>query len=296
MPAQTVGVSMAAFDDAFLTVLRTRLRAHAAALPGVALEIADAGNDVGRQLAQVEAFAARPVAAIIVNPVDTDATEAMSAVAAASGVPLVYVNREPANADALPPGQALVASDERQSGTLEAREICRRLRTEDKDAAGIVVLMGTLTNQAARQRTQDLHDVIAGSDCDFMRILQEDTAGWSRKEAAQLVAGWLGAGLRFDAVVANNDAMALGAIDALQAAGIAPGTVLVGGIDATREALGAMQAGALAVTVFQDADGQAGAALDAALALARGETVPRKSYIPFQLVTPETLARYLASN
>ena len=68
--------------------------------------------------------------------------------------------------------------------------------------------------------------------------------------------------------------------------------VIVGGIDATADALAAMQAGDLDVTVFQNAAGQGQGAVDAALSLARGEAVDSKVYVPFELVTPQNLAEY----
>ncbi|PYF08645.1 monosaccharide ABC transporter substrate-binding protein (CUT2 family) [Rhodobacter viridis] len=294
--AQNVGVSMALFDDNFLTVLRNGMQDHAKTLDGVNLQIEDAQNDVGKQLNQIQNFVASGVDAIVVNPVDTDATVAMSEAAAAAGIPLVYVNREPVNVDTLPEKQAFVASNEKDSGTLEMQEVCRLLKEQGKTEAKIVVMMGELSNQAARMRTQDVHDVIATPECSFIKIVEEQTANWSRTQGADLVTNWLSAGLEFDAVVANNDEMAIGAIQALKAAGKDMSTMIVGGVDATQDALAAMAAGDLDVTVFQNAAGQGQGALDAALSLAKGEKVDTKVYIPFELVTPATLANYQAKN
>ena len=132
---------------------------------GVTVQIEDAGNDVAKQLDQIKNFAASGVDAIIVNPVDTSATQAMTDAAAAAKVPLVYVNREPINVDTLPDGQAFVASNERDSGTLETKEICRLFKEEGKAEVNVYVIMGELSNQAAQQRTKDIHDVIGGADC-----------------------------------------------------------------------------------------------------------------------------------
>ena len=93
--AETVGVSMALFDDNFLTVLRNGMSDYAKTLDGVELQIEDAQNDVAKQQSQIQNFIASGVDAIIVNPVDTDATMAMSKIAAEANIPLVYVNREP---------------------------------------------------------------------------------------------------------------------------------------------------------------------------------------------------------
>src|SRR5688572_7091083 len=102
-PGERIGVSMALFDDNFLTVLRQGMQDHAQTLDRVRLQVEDAQNDVGRQLSQIQNFIAQGVDAIIVNPVDTDATPAMTRLAAEAGIPIIYVNREPADLDSLPP-------------------------------------------------------------------------------------------------------------------------------------------------------------------------------------------------
>ena len=290
--AETVGVSMALFDDNFLTVLRNGMEDYAKTLDGVTLQIEDAQNDVAKQQSQIQNFIAAGVDAIVVNPVDTDATAAMSKLAADAGIPLVYVNRQPVNVDELPEKQAFVASNEAESGTLETQEVCRLLGGKGK----AVVMMGELSNQAARMRTQDVHDVIKTDACKGIEIVEEQTANWSRTQGADLMANWLSAGLEFDAVIANNDEMAIGAIQALKAAGRAMDTVVVGGVDATQDALAAMAAGDLHVTVFQNAAGQGKGSIDAALKLARGEAVEKKVYIPFELVTPANLKDYQSKN
>jgi inositol transport system substrate-binding protein len=82
----------------------------------------------------------------------------------------------------------------------------------------------------------------------------------------------------------------------MKAANVDMKSVVVGGVDATQDALAAMQAGELDVTVFQDAHGQGAGALDAALKLAKGEAVDQKVYIPFQLVTPANIDQFLKKN
>ncbi|WP_237154371.1 sugar ABC transporter substrate-binding protein [Oryzibacter oryziterrae] len=290
--AETIGVSMALFDDNFLTVLRNGMIDYAKTLDGVTLQVEDAQNDVSKQQSQIQNFIASGVTAIVVNPVDTDATEAMSKLAADAGIPLVYVNRQPVNVDTLPDKQAFVASNEAESGTLEAQEVCKLLGGKGK----AVVMMGELSNQAARMRTQDVHDVFKTDACKGIEIVEEQTANWQRTQASDLMTNWLSAGLEFDAVIANNDEMAVGAVQALKAAGRDMKTVVVGGVDATQDALAAMKAGDLDVTVFQNAAGQGRGALDAALKFAKGETVDKKVYIPFELVTPENVDKYITKN
>ncbi|WP_081161911.1 sugar ABC transporter substrate-binding protein [Ensifer aridi] len=290
--AETIGVSMALFDDNFLTVLRNGMQDYAKTLDGVELQIEDAQNDVAKQQSQIQNFIAAGVDAIIVNPVDTDATAAMSKIAADAGIPLVYVNREPVNIDSLPEKQAFVASNEVESGTLETQEVCKLLGGKGK----AVVMMGELSNQAARMRTKDIHDVLATEACKGIEIVEEQTANWSRTQGADLMTNWLSASVEFDAVIANNDEMAIGAIQALKAAGRSMDSVVIGGVDATQDALAAMAAGDLDVTVFQNAAGQGKGSVDAALKLAKGEPVEKKVYIPFELVTKENLDKYQAKN
>ena len=295
--AETIGVSMALFDDNFLTVLRNGMIEQAEAMDGVDIQVEDAQNDVARQLDQIYNFIASGVDAIIVNPVDTSATQAMSDAAASAGVPLIYVNRMPVNIDTLPDNQAFVASDERESGTLQTIEICDLLAEQGTDPARIYVMMGELSNQAAVVRTQDIDEVIANGQCAVeIEEIDRQSANWSRNEAQDLMTNWLSTGEPFDALIANNDEMAIGAIQAMRASGIAMGDVVVGGIDATQDALLAMAAGELDVTVFQDAAGQGAGALEAALRLANGEDVDQRVYVPFQLVTPENMSEFTTRN
>lgn len=294
--ADGVGVSMALFDDNFLTVLRNGIQSYADA-NGIQVQIEDAQNDVARQLDQINNFIASGVDAIVVNPVDTSATQAMSDAAAAAGVPLVYVNRQPVNLDSLPDNQAFVASNEVDSGTLETIALCDNWAAEGKTEVSIYILQGELSNQAAVQRTQDIYDVIEAGKCKVkINVIDQQTANWSRDQAQNLMTNWLSTGTAFDGVISNNDEMAIGAIQAMKAAGIDMATVQVGGVDATQDALAAMQAGDLDVTVFQNARAQGEGALNAAVALSKGEAVDQTVWVPFELVTPANVAEYLAKN
>ena len=284
--AATLGVSMALFDDNFLTSVRTNMKARAQERQ-VSIQFEDAQNDIGRQLNQVQNFIAQKVDAIIITPVDTDATPKMTHLAARAGIPLIYVNRMPAD-KALPPKVTFVGSDETQSGTLQMTEVCRLM----KGRGSIVVMMGELTNQSARVRTQDVYNVLGKPECEGIRVLEKQTANWKRTEAADLMTNWISAGLRPDAVVANDDEMAIGAIQSLKRAKLLSKTI-VAGIDATPDGLAAMKAGELKVTVFQNAPEQGKAAVDMALKLVKGEKVEGPVWVPFELVTAANLASYL---
>jgi ABC-type sugar transport system substrate-binding protein len=288
--AGDIGVSMAN-SDTFLTVLRKGIeKAAADASQPVVIEIAD--DDVNKQLSQVQNFIAAKVDAIIVNAVDTSATAPMTKLANDAGIPIVYVNRQPIDVDALGAKGAFVASNEVESGTLETTEVCKLVGGK----GDILVMVGDLANQAAVQRTKDIHDVLATDACKGMKIIDEQTAVWDPVKAQDLMTNWIAAGHKPVAVIANNDNMAIGAINAMKAAGWKMDEIVVGGIDATQEALSYMKAGDLDVTVFQDAAGQGGGAIATAMKLVKGEKVDTKVYIPFQLVTPANMADFMAKN
>jgi len=293
--AQNIGATISRFDDNWLTVMRNGMTEHADSLDGVSLQMEDASDDLAKQIDQVTNFVASGVDAIIVNIVDTSAGAAITE--AAGDTPLVFVNREPDNVNDLPPTQAFVASNEIESGTLSAFQVCNNLRAAGKAGGATGYLMnGQLSNQAAVQRSKDVHDIIGIDMCNFMTLIDEQTANWSRDEAQDLMTNWMSSGEPFDFVLANNDEMAIGAIQAMKAAGMDMADVQVGGVDASQDALLTMQAGDYDVTVFQDAFGQGAGSVDTALALAAGETVDQKVYIPFVLVTPANMGDFLSKN
>ncbi|MBR8225519.1 sugar ABC transporter substrate-binding protein [Burkholderia ambifaria] len=285
--AEKIGVTMASFDDTFLTILRNSI-GDAAKKDGATVQIEDGGNDVGKQLSQVQNMIAQKVDAIIVNAVDTDATPKITKMVSAAKIPLVYVNRKPVDFDKLPPGVAVVASDEKQSGTLQARQVCKLLGGK----GDILVLMGELSNESARARTKDIEDVIATKDCSGMKIVDKREGKWSRTQGQDITMNWLSSGTKFDAIVSNNDEMAIGAINALKAARKLTPKTVVAGIDATPDGLAAMKSGELKVSVYQNAAGQGAQAVATALKLAKKQPVERYVNVPFELVTPENMNQY----
>lgn len=274
----TIGVSIANFNDTFLTYMTDGMKAYAATL-GADVEVtyADAKEDTATQLAQVENFITQKVSAIVVVPVDTAATDPITAAAKEANIPLVYVNRLPAN---LPDDVVFVGSNSIDAGVFQMEYIAEKLGGK----GNVVIMMGKLDNEAAVQRTAGVEQVAA--QYPDIKIIKKQTANWSRDEGLSLMENWLASGDQIDAVAANNDDMALGAIQAIEAAGKL-GQIIVGGTDATPDALAAMADGKLDMTVFQDAAGQGSGAIKAAVALARGETVEYRVMIPYVLVTPE---------
>jgi len=295
--AETIGISMQSFDNNFQTLLREGLSARASQVSGITLQIEDAQTDVSKQLNQVNNFIAAGVDAIIVTLADTSAAPGISEAAEKAGIPLVYLNLQPDNVDKLPENQAYVGSKEIDSGRLGAEAACEILKKNGKASdAQAYILMGDLAHQASRDRTSSVKETLAAGDCKGMTIADEQSAAWTRTNAMDLTTNWITAGRPIDAVFANNDEMAIGAIQALKAAGVSMDSVVVVGIDATQDALAAMANGDLDVTVFQNAKGQSAGAMDAAVALARGHSIDKQVMVPFELVTPTNMAEYAHQN
>lgn len=290
--AETIGVAMSLFDDNYLTVLRHNMDRHSGELGGVTLQMEDAQGDVARQLSQVQNFAASGVDGIIVMLVDADSGKAISKVAEEAGIPLVFVNMLPSNMPEFPAKQAWVGSDEVQAGTLQVTEMCKQLG----GTGNAVILMGQLGTTGQRGRTEAAHTVLASDDCKGITVLDEQTGNWMRTPAMDLMTNWLTSGMTLDAVIANNDEMALGAIQALKSSGVDLDSVVIGGVDATQDALAALEAGELDVTVYQSAKGQGEGAVDTVLKIARGEAFEPKVTVPFELVTKENVAAYKVKN
>jgi len=277
-----IGLTMK-FDDLWLTTLRDAMTAYAESQPGVELIAVDSKEDVATQLGQVENFVAQKVDAIIIIPANTDAADPMTKAAQDAGIPLVYVNRIPSN---LPEGVAYVGSDSIQAGIMQAEWLADKLGGK----GNVVIMNGDLAQEAAQKRTEGEKQVFAKFP--DIKIIKEDTASWDRAQGLSLMENWLATGDQIDAVASNNDEMAIGAIQAIEAAGKL-GEILVGGVDASPNALEEMDKGRLNVTVFQNAKGQGEGGIKAAIALARGEQIEQITWIPFELVTPENYKNYM---
>ena len=278
-----IGVTFPILDQ-FLQKVADGMTAEAQA-KGVEINIVAADEKTDTQLGQVENFVSQKVDGIIVVPVDTDAAGPMTEKAQSANIPLVYVNRRPSD---LPETVPYVGSDSLVSGTLEMTELARLAGGK----GNVVILQGDPSNEAAQLRTKGCNDVVAKNP--GMKVTKTQAGNWYREKGQSIMENWLQSNEPIDVVCANNDEMALGAINAIKAANkkLGTGGILVGGVDATSDALAAMKAGDLAVTVFQDAKGQGAGGVDAVIKLANGEKVDSYVDIPYQLVTPDNMAKF----
>jgi inositol transport system substrate-binding protein len=278
-----IGVSIANFDDTFLTYMMDGMKAYAEEHSDkIEISFVDAKEDVAKQVDQVDNFIVQQMDAIIVVPVDTSATDPITEAATKEGIKLVYVNRKPAD---LPEGTYYVGSEEIVAGRLQMEFLAEQLGGEGQ----IAILMGKLDNEGALLRTEGNKEIAANFP--GIEIVDEQTGLWQRNEGMMKTEDWLNRfGADLKAIASNNDDMALGAIQALKDAGRED--ILVVGVDATPDGLQALEAGDLAATVFQDASGQGGGAVEVAFNAVKGTQSDQIKMIPFKLVTPENISEF----
>ncbi|WP_122570122.1 sugar ABC transporter substrate-binding protein [Pseudomonas viridiflava] len=279
-----IGVSIARVDDNFMTYVRNGLD-DAARQENVQIQFEDAQGDVVRQLNQVQGFLNQKVDAVIVLPVDTSATASMTRAAVAAKIPLVYVNRHP-DERKLPTGVVTVASNDIEAGQLQMRYLAEKLGGKGT----LAIIMGDLAQNATHDRTEGVKQIL--KDYPNIKVVEQQSAEWQRSKGMDLTSNWLLAGSRFDAIIANNDEMAIGAAMALQQAGKAKGEVAIVGIDGLPDGLAAIKRGMLVASVFQDPKAQAASAMQSAIRMIKGEPVTADVWVPFQLITPENLATF----
>lgn len=287
LPAHAWHIGVCIYDgtDTFMGTLREGLENYAR--EDVQLTMHDSRNNQNLQNEQVAQMLEAGVDALILNPVDRTAAGYLIEIAKQKEVPLVFINREPLREDIDMYDRAYyVGASASESGELSGQIMAQYFLDTpgaDKNGDGIiqyVLLKGEPGHQDAELRTQYALKPLQDAGFDIEK-LQEDTGKWQRILAQDKMAGFLAAhGDRIECVIANNDDMALGAIDALKAAGYFSGGrfMPVVGVDATPAALEALEQGSLLGTVHNDGESQARAALDLALLLAEGKTPNATNY------------------
>ena len=301
------GVCIYDGTDTFMASLRLHLETYA---HGKArLTVYDSRNDQNLQNDQVEGMLEAGADVLIINPVDRLAAGYLIEKARKRQTPVLFVNKEPLLEDLLLYEHAFyVGADGAQSGRLSGEILAEYFLAHpeaDKNDDGTVqyvLIKGEPGHQDAELRTQNALKPL--QEAGFrVEKLQEDTGMWRRQLGQEKMAGFLLAwGDQIECVIANNDEMALGAINALKAAGYFSGGrfMPVVGVDAISQAIEALRQGSLLGTVFNDGEQQAMAAVDLAILLAKGEEITADTYaypisgerfvwIPYQRITREDL-------
>lgn len=280
-----VGVALANFDLNFVSILRTQMM-HELDTQGMKGQFSDAKGDVALQVQQIDDFINQGVDAIILNPVDTQGVLPMIQAAKNAGIPLIFVNRKPEVP--LTGAMSYVGSDSALSGKMQIEELAKLMNYR----GNIAILMGALSNEEARERTRAVEEFVAQHK--NMKVIEKQTAKWQRNEAVDVVSSWLLNGRSINAIVANNDEMAIGAIMALNQA--KKKDVMVAGIDGTPDGLQFIKNGEMVVTVFQDAKAQATGAVRVANALINKQKTDNYHWIPYQTVTRANYEQFIQQN
>ncbi|CAA9430193.1 MAG: Inositol transport system sugar-binding protein [uncultured Quadrisphaera sp.] len=270
-----VGVSV--YDQSsFITAGQEGMEAYAEA-EGIELLWNSASLDVATQANQVDQYISAGVDAIIVVPVQADSLAPQVAAAKEAGIPLVPVNAALDSEDIA----GNVQPDDVAAGAAEMQMMVDELGGQ----GGIVVLQGPLGQSGQLDRQEGIDSVLAENP--GITVLAQDTANWKRDEAVNKTKNWISAfGDDIKGVVAQNDDMGLGALQAFKEAGK---TVPIVGIDGIEDGLNAVKSGEFIGTMLQNGTVELSAGLAVAAALARGEDVDTEPVYDMPMITQENV-------
>lgn len=280
----TVGYAINNLNDTFQTYILEAAKDKAKE-NDMNIRVENAKEDLIAQQDQVNTLIQNGVDALIVVPVDTSAMDPITKAAQNADIPLIYVNRNPyaGKEDKMPKNVYYVGSEEITAGIMQMEFIGEKLGGK----GNIAILMGILGNEGAMKRTEGVEQVIKEKYPE-MKVLNKETAEWQRDKAIAVTENWISTyGKDINAVIANNDEMALGALQAAKKNNRSD--MLIIGTDAIPDAIEAVEKGELAGTVFQDAKGQGGGAIDVLVNKDKAESV---TYVPFQLITKDNVSEF----
>jgi len=265
----------------FTDMIKDKLEAEAASRENIELFSYEGNVDAEQQIADVKDMIAKKVDVIILNPLNAAKSNEAVQLAIGAGIPVVGINTIP-DTDRL---TTYVGSNDIQAGEIQMQYIAETLGGE----GSIVIFRGLLAQSSQIQRARGILNVL--DKYPNIRVLEEETANWSRTEAYELMKKWHAEhGSNIDAVVSHNDGMALGALDYMEEAGI---RIPIIGVDAIPDALQSVKDGKLTATVFQDATGQAKMAVNLAINIAQNGQVAKSYFIPYRLVTQENVDYFI---
>ena len=250
----------------------------------VELQMLNANGDTALQLSQAEQIMNAGVDALIVWPVDAEGTTPIIEMANSKNIPVLCVNAKAAGGKFV-----YVGSDDVESGRIQGEWLAENL----PENATYCYFMGPIGHTAQIGRKQGIEEVLKEKRPD-VKMLAEMSGEWDRAKAMSIADDWLKAYPDADAFVSQNDNMALGIIESLRTANKLD-DIIVTGIDATSEACGSIKNGELAMSVFQNADAQGYNSVDVAYKMALGEWDGSDFTIPYEIVEPSNVDKYIAA-
>jgi len=264
-----LGMVISTLNNPFFVSMKEGAEKKAKEL-GYTLVVLDSQNDSAKERSNVEDLMQQGVAAVIINPTDSDAVKNSIQVANDKKIPVITVDRQANGGDVV----CHVASDNVKGGSLAADFILDQLKA--KSDIKIVELQGIPGASATRDRGAGFHKVVDGKA--NVKVVASQAADFDRQKGLSVTENIIQATPAFDAVFAHNDEMALGAVKALKAANK---NVIVVGFDGTKDATDAVNSGDMAATIAQQPGLMGEMAIDNAVKVAKGEKVEKQ--IPVEL-------------
>ncbi|MGF6174460.1 substrate-binding domain-containing protein [Ensifer sp. 4252] len=255
-----IGAAPYGLNAEFMQIWSAALEEHPAVKSGeVELTVFDGRYDALVQQEQFNTMITQKFNAIIFVPIDIEAGATAVQAAHDAGIPVVGSNTR-VNSDLL---TAYVGSDDTVSGYIEAKTVLDKIGCK----GNVVIIEGPIGQSAQISRLEGNKKALA--ECPDVKVLEQQTANWSRAEAQTLMENWLTAHSgQINGVIGQNDEMALGAIEAIKSAGLKVDGFAIAGIDGVTDALTAVKEGTM-TSILQDARAQAQGALDIAIFQAR---------------------------
>ncbi|WP_179038351.1 galactose/glucose ABC transporter substrate-binding protein MglB [Limnobaculum xujianqingii] len=278
LAATKIGVTIYKYDDNFMSVVRKAIEKESAGNKDVTLLMNDSQNDQSKQNDQIDVLIAKGVKALAINLVDPAAAQVVIDKARGDSIPVVFFNKEPSKAALDSYDKAyFVGTDSKESGVIQGQLIAKHWKAHpewDLNKDGViqfVLLKGEPGHPDAEARTTYVIKTLNDDEKLKTQQLQLDTAMWDTAQAKDKMDAWLSGpnADKIEVVIANNDAMAMGAIEALKAHN--KGKIPVFGVDALPEALALVRQGTMAGTVLNDASNQAKATFELSKNLAEGK-------------------------
>lgn len=295
-----VGIAIYQFNDNFMTLFRNELQDYLVSkgFDEKNISITDGANDQATQTAQIDNFITQGVDVMIVNPVNSSSAPTITDKVTAADIPLVYINREPDEQEEKRWEDedlkvTYVGADARQSGTFQGELILDTPTKGDINGDGkvsYIMIEGDPENVDAQYRTE--YSVKALTDAGVkVEELDDEVANWDQAQAQEKVQNAISKYPDAEVVFCNNDAMALGALEALKAAGKTVNKdIYLVGVDALADALDKVEAGEMTGTVLNDHISQSHGAADAAIDFIDGKKVDHKYVKDYVKVTSDNIA------
>ena len=292
-----VGVSIYKFDDNFMTLYRQEIEAYFKTLETDEVKyevtVADGKNDMNQQTQDIDNFITQEYDVLIVNLVQATAAKTIIDKCKDAEIPCIFINREPSAEDmgTITTGMTYVGADARQSGRMQGEIIAELPNKGDINGDGIlqyVMVVGDPENVDAKYRTQYSIEQYLQASHNEVEKIDEQRGDWDQSKGQEIVANALTQyGEKIEVVFCNNDAMALGASQAISAAGRTVGKdIYLVGVDALSEAVDLVSEDKMTGTVLNDHVTQAKKAVDAAVKAVNGEKLDVYYWVDYVKVTP----------